>query len=84
LISYEAGQSYARLVRERMPSRAEVERLSQVEKHVSELEKKPTGGFITPIVLALRPSASLAELLFRRDGGASTSTAISSPSSGRG
>jgi hypothetical protein len=63
LVSYEAGQSYLRLVRERGVRPVEEPRIQELESLLKELEKIPVPAWVTPIVLSLAPNASLAELL---------------------
>jgi hypothetical protein len=76
LVSYEAGESYSRLVRQRgirpaepvqivgeVPERySEARILKLVEAKIAKLQRLPRGG-ITPIVLSLRSGVSLADLL---------------------
>ncbi len=64
LVSYEAGQRYAELIRGKQGrlTPQELDQLQQVRTGVAAMDKIPRRG-ITPIVLSLEPSAGLAELV---------------------
>jgi len=62
LVSYEAGTSYVRLVRGRPMKKSEAATADRIEKKIAAFERLPAGP-ITPIVLAFRPGAALADLL---------------------
>lgn len=68
LVSYEAANSYIRLVTQRGPTPAEKVRIAQFKRGVSQLEAKPSGA-VTPIVFSLTRPVSLTRLL--RDSGSS-------------
>ena len=60
-ISYEAGESILRLLRNRNLTTAERAEITQIEKTIAELEKKPRA--ITPIIFPLTEPGSLESLL---------------------
>lgn len=60
-ISYEAGESILRLLRNRKLTAAERTEIRQIEKTIAELEKKPRA--ITPIIFPLTEPAPLDSLL---------------------
>jgi hypothetical protein len=62
LVSYEAGNSYLRLVKERGATKVESANIPAIEASLAALRRLPMGP-ITPIVLSLRPKDSLRQLL---------------------
>jgi len=62
LVSYEAGRSWMRLIKQRGETEAEHKRLAEVQKDLQVLDAKP-GGARTPIIFSLRPHAGLQDLL---------------------
>jgi hypothetical protein len=62
MTSHEAGEGFLRLTAERGLTKDEETFAEKVRANLKDLEELPS--FITPIVLSLRPTASLAELLF--------------------
>ncbi len=60
-ISYEAGESIMRLLRNRKQTAAEQAEIKRIEATIAELEKKPRA--ITPIIFPLDDPAPLASLL---------------------
>jgi len=64
LISYEAGNGYLRLVRQRGPrDAAERRRLREVEQKVEQLKRLPKSGIVTPIIFSVSSPATLEQLL---------------------
>lgn len=62
LVSYEAGDSYLRLVKERGATKVESANIPAIEASLAALRRLPMGP-ITPIVLSLRPKDSIQQLL---------------------
>jgi hypothetical protein len=62
LVSFEAGESYLRLVKERGAKEYEAPIVKLIEEEIAVLQKLPHGP-ITPIVLSLRSGATLDGLL---------------------
>jgi len=62
LVSYEAGESYLRLVKSRPQSDAESKAIAEVEKQITLLNNKPRGP-VTPIIFSLAGAGSTASLL---------------------
>jgi hypothetical protein len=62
LVSFEAGNSYKRLVEARGATAAEKERIAAMDKDLEKLRRKPMGA-ITPIVFALDRERPLRDLL---------------------
>ena len=62
LVSYEAGQSWIRLVKQRGVKETEKKTLAQVEKDLQAIKTKPI-GVITPIIFSLELQGGLGELL---------------------
>ncbi len=57
LVSYEAGRSYVRLIKERGPKPEEAANLARVDAAVAKLQKLPVGA-ITPVIFSLNANAS--------------------------
>src|SRR5258708_18304500 len=62
LVSYEAGNSYVQLVKERGMKGSEAAAVKAIEEKTAAMEKLPRGP-VSPIVLSLRSGASLDDLL---------------------
>ncbi len=62
LVSYEAGDSYLRLVKERGVKNSEAGTVKQIADKIAAMDKLPRGP-ISPIVLSLRSGAALNDLL---------------------
>jgi hypothetical protein len=63
MVSYEAGNSYVRLVTARGIKTAEKTTVSDVQKGLKNLEALPPSRVVTPIVFSLKPGRTLTSLL---------------------
>lgn len=61
VISVEAGEGMLRLLGMRRQTAAEKTEVARINQEIKSIQSKP--GYITPIILSLQPSASLADLL---------------------
>jgi hypothetical protein len=63
LTSHEAGQAYLRLVKARGERSSDQAAIDEVTKGLKELKDKKWGSYITPIVLSLKPTRVMSELI---------------------